>query len=129
MALVIDGRSFQVEIPQNGMKRAGNILDGPNAGRTKSGYMHRDIIGTYYNYTVQVNTNASDFEQYDALYEILTAPVDCHTIVVPYGQTTLTFEAYITNVDDNLIVTQNGKNLWGGLSFTFTAMEPQRRPQ
>lgn len=127
--LTIDGRAFQVDIPQNGIKRSGSILDGPGAGRTRSGYMMRDLIGTYYNYTIQVNTGALDPALYDALYEVLTAPVECHTITVPYGQDTLTFAAYIANVEDGLVTIQGGKSLWGGLSFTFTAMEPQRIPK
>ena len=129
LALTIDGRTFNAEIPQNGIKRSGSILDGPNAGRTKTGRMLRDVIGTYYNYSVQVNTNAMAPDQYDALYEVLTAPVDCHTITVPYGQGTLTFEAYVASVEDSLIAVQNGINLWCSLAFTFTAMDPQRSPE
>ncbi|MEG0825591.1 MAG: hypothetical protein RSG86_07575 [Oscillospiraceae bacterium] len=90
--------------------------------------MNRDIIGTYYNYAMQIETEHMDVAEYDALYEVLSAPVDYHNIVITYGQGTLAFEAYISNVDDALQLVHGTTNLWGGLAFTFTAMEPKRRP-
>ena len=74
-----------------------------NAGRVMSGLMVRDIIGTYHNYSSMTpGYQKLDFADYDALYELLTAPVDCHSITVPYGQGTATFDAYISNADDVL---------------------------
>ena len=65
---------------------------------------------------------------YDALYETLTAPVDYHTITVPYGQETKTFRAYVSNASDVLRRMTDKVNLWGELTIKFTAMEPNRRP-
>ncbi|MBQ0165342.1 MAG: hypothetical protein KBS75_09140 [Bacteroidales bacterium] len=122
----IDGTFFNVRIPEKGIKRSFAILDGENAGRVKSGRMDRDIIGTYYNYTVQIDTSALDRAEYDNLYEIVSMPVDYHIIRVPYGQTTLEFEAYVTAGEDVLNLVSNGSNEWGGLSLQFIAMEPYR---
>ena len=88
--------------------------------------MKRDIIGTYYNYVMQLDTRNLDVAQYDALYQVLSAPVDYHTVILPYGQSTLTFQAYVSNLDDELVLMQEGRNLWGNLSFTFVAMQPER---
>ena len=52
--------------------------------------------------------------------------MDYHTVILPYGQSTLTFQAYVTNLDDELVLIQEGRNLWGNLSFTFVAMQPER---
>lgn len=123
----VNGRAYNVTVPDGGLKRSGKVLDGDNATRGKSGRMIRDIIGTYYNYSMEIDTRGLDVAAYDALYEVLSAPVDFHTITVPYGQGTLTFEAYVSNVDDALKLMQDGRSLWGGLSFDFIAMEPQRR--
>lgn len=87
----------------------------------------RDIIGTYYNYSIQIETSRLDVDAYDRLYEVLTAPVNSHILVVPYGQTTLRFNAYVSNAEDSIRTIDNGKNFWGGLSINFIAMEPQRR--
>jgi len=110
------------------LKRNFAVLDGPNAGRVMDGSAKRDIIGTYYNYSCQVASDYSDLAEYDRLYEVISAPVDSHEIVVPYGQGTLAFTAYVANGDDDLIHKRDDFNKWNNLSFNFVAMKPQRRP-
>ncbi|KAB4860864.1 hypothetical protein GAG84_27815 [Bacteroides thetaiotaomicron] len=122
----VDGVSYNVIVPEGGLKRQGRVLDGEIVGRMLSGRMMRDIVGTYYNYAMQLDTRNLDVAQYDALYQVLSAPVDYHTVILPYGQSTLTFQAYVTNLDDELVLMQEGRNLWGNLSFTFVAMQPER---
>lgn len=122
----VDGVSYNVIVPEGGLKRQGRVLDGESVGRMLSGRMMRDIVGTYYNYAMQIDTRNLDVAQYDALYQVLSAPVDYHTVILPYGQSTLTFQAYVTNLDDELVLMQDGRNLWGNLSFTFVAMQPER---
>jgi len=109
------------------LKRSFQVLDGENAGRMMDGTMQRDIIGTYYNYSMVITSDFSDVEEYDALYEVLTAPSDSHAIVVPYGKGTLSFQAYVTNGEDELTHMFEGLNRWDSLTFNFIAMEPQRR--
>lgn len=122
----VDGVAYNVIVPEGGLKRQGRVLDGESVGRMLSGRMMRDIVGTYYNYAMQIDTRNLDVAQYDALYQVLSAPVDYHTVILPYGQSTLTFQAYVTNLDDELVLMQDGRNLWGNLSFTFVAMQPER---
>lgn len=110
------------------LKRNFAVLDGPNAGRVMDGSTNRDIIGTYYNYSMEVASDYSDLEEYDRLYEVISAPVNSHEIVVPYGQATLTFRAYVANGDDELIHDRSAFNKWNNLSFNFVAMSPKRRP-
>lgn len=103
-----------------------SVLDGENAGRMMDGSMQRDIIGTFYNYSVEIDPDSGTREDYDAFYEAISAPVDYHTLVVPYAQQTLTFNAYVTNGKDDLLVMEQSSNRWGALSFNFIAMAPQR---
>lgn len=127
MAIIeIDGRAYDVYLIE--LKRSASVLDGENAGRVLSGRMVRDIIGTYYNYDAKFGTSQLSPEDYDALYETLTAPVDSHTITVPYGQGMKTFEAYVSNASDVLKRMSGAEKLWGELTIKFTAMEPERRP-
>ncbi len=122
----VDGIAYDVIVPENGLKRKGSVLDGEKAGRLLSGSMERDIIGTYYNYTLQIETNRLNPAAYDALFEVLTAPVDYHMVSFPYGQDTLTFRAYVSNVEDTLKIIQNGVRYWGDVSVNFVAMDPAR---
>ena len=127
-AFILDGKTYNVRVPEGGIKRSGQVLDGDKAGRAQNGSMIRDIIGTYYNYTIEFDTSAASSAEYDELYNALTAPVDYHTLVIPYGQTTLAFRAYVTSAEDTLRSMAGGVNHWEGLSAKFIAMKPQRTP-
>lgn len=122
----MDGVQYNVVVPAGGLKRKFKILDGENAGRSLDGTMDRDIIGTYYNYDLNLETSKSSLEEYDRLYEQLSAPVDYHTITFPYAQETLTFKAYVTDGADTLSRVSKGKNYWSGLTIQFIAMSPYR---
>ena len=120
----LGGRDFF--IPAVSLQRSASVLDGPNAGRLSDGGMQRDIIGTFYNYQASFDmTNLSE-KEYDEFYEIITAPVDSHAIVLPYGQTDIQFQAYISNANDELLKYVGSTSRWGKLNVTFTAMKPQR---
>lgn len=122
----IDGTYYNIKIPENGIKRSFSIADSDKAGRNILGEMIRDIVGTYYNYTIQFETRYLSHDEYDQLYEILSAPVDYHVITVPYGQSTLTFNAYVTGGSDNIKRIDSSGNNWTGLSIDFIAMKPIR---
>ena len=122
--VTIDGTSFDVGVSY--IKRKARIEDGPNAGESKRGDWIRDVYGTFYDYILAFDTSAGlTREDYDKLYDILTSPVEFHTLVVPYGQSTLTFYAGITGAEDNVILMDDG-TVWGNLSITFRAKAPQR---
>ncbi len=121
----IDGNYFDLFIIS--LKRNFVVQDSEKAGRAKSGLMHRDIIGTYYNYTMEIDAKRSNRDDYDAFYDIISSPQDSHHIVAPFGQDVLEFDAYISSGEDVLRVDAYG-NHWTGISITCTAMEPQRRP-
>ena len=122
--VTIDGASFDVGVEY--IKRQARIEDGPNAGNSKRGDWIRDVYGTYYDYILAFDTSAGlSRSDYDTLYSILTAPVEFHTLVVPYGQSTLSFAAGITGAEDNVILMDDG-TVWGNLSITFRAKSPQR---
>lgn len=126
-AVMIDGQYFNILIPEGGIKRSFAVTDTDKAGRVLTGAMQRDIIGTFYNYTIQFETRNLSPDEYDDLYRILSAPVDSHNITVPYGQTVLNFNAYVTGGEDTLNRIRKNTNDWSGLSINFIAMEPQRR--
>ena len=122
--VTIDGTSFDVGVEY--IKRQARIEDGPNAGNSKRGDWIRDVYGTFYDYILAFDTSSGlSREDYDTMYGILTAPVEFHTLVVPYGQSRLSFEAGITGAEDNVILMDDG-TVWGNLSITFRAKSPQR---
>lgn len=126
--LIVDGVSYP-HIHVASLKRSFSVLDGENAGRVMTGDMVRDIIGTYYNYSMEIDPDGIDLAEYDAFYEVMSSPVDYHIIEVPYAQGTLVFKAYVANGEDDLLLGHVQYNEWINLSVNFVAMSPQRRPE
>lgn len=124
MELTVDGKKYNVIVTS--LTRKFQVLDGENAERTLSGTMIRDIIGTFYNYEITILPAVGKYGDYDALYQVLSAPQDSHSVVLPYGQGTMSFRAYVTAGQDNLIRKKPGESYWTGLSVQFIAMAPQR---
>lgn len=123
--ITLDGVTYST-LHVTSLTRNFSVLDGPNAGRLITGNMERDVIGTFYNYAVELDPDAANRADYDAFYDVISAPVASHELVIPYAQTTLTFNAYVTTGSDSLLDMMDAANRWGNLSFNFIAMEPQR---
>lgn len=128
-ALEVDGVAYDL-IHVLELKRSFSVLDGPTTGRVQTGEIRRDIIGTYYNYTLSIvaDEGQTSIAQYDELYEIISAPVKSHVIKVPYGQGYKQFKAYVTNGEDNLPKKTERAAKWQGLSINFIATAPARIP-
>lgn len=120
----IDGRGFS-GVGVESLKRSFRIPDGTNAGDMLSGDYERDLVGTYYDYDLVITTSDLSVNEYDALFEVLSAPVNSHMVEMPYGMTSLTFEAMIKGGDDELIPMDDG-TWWGNLNVSIRAKKPQR---
>lgn len=132
--LQIDGVAYPL-IHVEDLKRSFSVLDGKNTTRVLTGDLRRDIIGTYYNYTMSLVADSGEesIAQYDAVYEVLSAPDECHTIKVPYAQGYKEYKAYVTSGEDNMVYREMGadgptRTKWEGLSVNFIAMSPARTP-
>lgn len=132
--LLIDDVAYPL-IHVEELKRSFSVLDGKNTTRVLTGDMRRDIIGTYYNYSMSLVADAEEgsMAQYDAVYEVLSSPDECHTIKVPYAQGYKVFRAYVTSGEDNMVYRELGadgptRTKWEGLSVNFIAMSPERTP-
>ena len=121
----IDGLVFDVTVKKFG--RNFNVLDTKNTNRTLDGVMHRDVIGTYYNYSLELETSNLNYEQYNQLYEIISSPDESHDVSFPYANSFYNFKAYITNGSDEVVKITDDWILWGNLKFNIIAMSPKRR--
>ena len=65
---------------------------------------------------------------YDAFYEAISAPVSSHSLTLPYGQSTITFDAMVSEGTDLYRGKVANRTRWGGLQVQFTAKKPQRTP-
>lgn len=117
----IDGTEYRVPIMP--LKRKGDVLD-LTANRTEDGVLHREIIGTYYNYTIAVE-RCGDPAVYEAFWWTVTSPSN-HTVVLPYA--TEEIECYFGSCQDEIFfVNASGKRV-KGFSCNMVAVRPARRP-
>ncbi len=121
--ITIDGTIFNVGIVKITRKAS---ISKENLGTTLDERKHYDVRGTYYDYDVLFNTKAMNISEYDRLYEVITAPVEFHTVTLPYGQSTITFIAHTKASSDSIVFSYTGKRKWGGFTVTFESLEPQR---
>ena len=60
----VDGISYNVLVPFGGLKRSFEIKEGTGSLTYIDGDYDRDVVGTYYNYEVQIDKKGSDQEDY-----------------------------------------------------------------
>lgn len=124
----LDGKRYKVRVRIKTLERSFRIEDSDRSGQVKSGRYFRDIIGTYYDYSMEVEPDPSAPGDYDDFFEAISAPVESHTVVVPYGQSTMTYDAMVTSGKDTKRDKIGELNRWTGLKVNFSALKPQRRP-
>jgi hypothetical protein len=122
--VVIDGSTYNVGVLS--VDREAPVLD-KYAERTDDGVLHREVIGTYYNYKIKFGNSVGDPEEYDRLYDALTSPKPYHTIKVPYGRKGHhTYQAYISSVKDSVYKIHDAETYWNNLTASFIAQKPAR---
>ena len=88
------------------------------------GYMN-DVYGTYMSYDVELPVPQSMKDEYSAIYELLTDPVDGHSFTLPYNQDYIQITGRVMSVKDVLYRTSDG-NYWEGCSFTVISNYPSK---
>lgn len=126
--ITMDGVTYRVRSVYLSRRRSFALIEGRNAGESLSDRRIRDLRGTGYSYTMQVEPDPAYPEDYDAFFEAVSAPVDYHTVTMPYGQGTMTYEAAVVSGSDTDKGVLGGKRRYTGLTVNFQYMEPQRRP-
>lgn len=124
----LNSRYYNVAITK--LHRTINITDGENAGRTKPprAEMIRDIVGVFISYSATFEVKSGDVGEYDDMILTLAQPVDFIPVIMPFGQGTLAFDAYVTKIEDDLQSNFGGVRRWGGCAVEFTPMRAQIRP-
>lgn len=96
--IIIDNNSYN--IPIISAKRKADFLD-KYAERTEDGELHRELIGVYFNYSIQFGTT-NDAVEYERLWNKLTEPEEFHEItIVDTDGGEHSFTAYFSGVTDN----------------------------
>jgi hypothetical protein len=125
-AFLMDGVAYNVRVSK--MTRSFSVQDTDKTGRTQDGEMYRDIVGTFYNYSMEVAQMDNDRESFDSFWEAISQPVESHVCEFPYNQTVMTQKMYITSGEQDLISKTFERSLWGAISLNYIAMSPKVVP-
>jgi hypothetical protein len=85
-----------------------------------------DVIGTYMKYDISLAIPMGYFDRYTDLFEILSNPVDAHTFVFPYNQTTIEITGRISVVSDRYYRKEGNVQIWRGTKFSVIANHPSK---
>lgn len=119
----INGEKFNIGIVKIERKTR---IEKEKKGTTLDGKTHFEVIGTYFDYIITINTKAINISEYDRLFEVLTRPVETQIVTVPYNQNEITFNADISVGNSSLIGNFNNFKRWGELKITCQSVEPQK---
>lgn len=123
---ILDGTAYNVNVTK--LTRKFSVLDGEKSGRTQDGQMYRDVIGTFYNYTMTVQQLYTDKAALEAFWEAVSRPDVSHVCVFPYGQETLTQRMYVTSGEQDIVLLSEKGAHWGEITVNFIAMSPKVVP-
>ncbi|ODU56968.1 MAG: hypothetical protein ABT01_02985 [Clostridium sp. SCN 57-10] len=125
----INGQSFDATVAISDIEENFSVLDGENAGRSMTGRMVRDIIGTYIGHKVTF-FNGKGNAGFDALWNYLVAhSVDDYVMLeAADGQSAISYQAYYTSGTRRLRTVQNGVNCWDEIEINFIPMDAQVQP-
>lgn len=122
----MDGIPYHVSV--TALTRKFSVMDTDKSGRTQDGAMYRDVIGTFYNYTMTIVERDGDAASLEAFWEAISSPQTSHVCEFPYGQKTLTQRMYVTSGEQALRRMDPDRNHWGEVTVNFIAMAPEVTP-
>lgn len=126
--IYIDGYDYNVFISYPSRVLNFELVEGENSGVTLDFTEKRDIGGTKFSYTMTVMPNPAAPEDFDALIDTVTAPVESHTVRMPYGQVFIEFKALIRSGSVTDYGVLGSRRVWQELQLNFEPVRPQRRP-
>lgn len=122
----MDGKEYNINVMS--LDRKFSVMDTDKSGRTQDGKMYRDVLGTFFNYSMTVREKDGDAKALEDFWTEICKPQVSHNCEFPYGQTTLRQQMYVTSGDQSLKRMEPGKNHWGEIKVNFIAMEPEVVP-
>ena len=120
---LMDGVSYNVQVMS--LKRSFEIKEAIAAKYTQSGDIYRDLVGTYYNYTITVRERNGDREALDAFWNAISKAVAAHECVFPYNQSTLSQKMYVKNGSQDIGRLYEDGATWKDITVQFIAKEPK----
>lgn len=122
--IIIDGVTYN--IPYKAIRRKADMLY-KFAERSQDGVLHSELIGVYYNFSLDFGMSANNTDDYVDLWLKLTEPVTSHEVTLPNESGGITFEAYFSGIRDE-VTKEASPNRFRDLSVDVIAISPARTP-
>lgn len=111
-----------------------SILYSENTGRTMSvgARMTLDPLGTFFGHKITFQRKQGNEKEYDTFFEFVSNPrYDGIPVEIVHGQTTLVYDAYISQGERTLkrIDPKTNKVYWDKFSLNIVPMEAQVLPE
>lgn len=126
LGITMDERTYDVWITYDSMDLSFDFIEGVNADMNLLGGEILDTLGTKYSYEMRVVPNPNNLSDYDDFFYAISSPERIHSITLPFGQSTITFDAKINAGNHRFKGIQGQQKLWTGLRVSITPIDPQR---
>lgn len=124
--LTVDNTLFHVHVTYPSLVNSFEIREGDNSGFSQNGREIRDIIGTAYSYELKIEPNPLFPADFDALWDVFSAPVASHTVSLPFGQSMKDFDMAVSDGERTYYGKSGGFHRWKGMTIKFRPIKPQR---
>lgn len=119
----IDGKQWAIPCD---ITRTAEVTPSDISGLMLDKTYFNDVIGTYMKYTISIAVPVSMRDEYAQLYEVITAPVDAHTFILPYNNSTITITARVTRISDVYVRLDGDGVYWKDIQFEIIANHPSK---
>ena len=125
MILTVDGTDYPDLIAN--VKRKAELRPSDISGFLMDGSYFNDVIGMYLSYDVEISVPYGKEEIYADLYEVLSDPIDGHSLVLPYNQTEVELVGRVEVISDTYHHhNSRGVHFWRDTVFTIIANHPTK---
>lgn len=123
MSFTIDGLTWPGECR---IQRTAELTASDISGLMLDKSYFNDCIGTWMKYDVVIFLPFGLEDQYSQVYETITDPVDGHSFVFPYNQSTIEITGRVVSITDLYRPGPGGTKYWEGTAFTVIANHPSK---
>ncbi len=122
--IILDGIVWDVT-PE--IKRISKVKSSDLSGDMMDGSYFNDVEGQYVDFECKIGVPwYYNGGKYADFYEALAAPVDGHTLIMPYNEGMMQFTVRVEVVEDEYVRRPGGRNYWRNTTVKFISNGPTR---
>jgi hypothetical protein len=129
--LIIDGVEYSDKVVVSSIRERSEKVYGDAVTMKQNGDNSYDVIGTKYIHTVVLSKNPQvPQSETNALFSLLSDPVESHTVTLPHDEDEITYKAHVSVVERELLDKINGRYIWADdMTVEFQPISPQIRSE